>query len=111
QDAYAPNPAAVQLLLTQIEQILMPTFVQLHQLHHVLKAQLVDPTTNHDGRNNLTCRIQETRAATQQLGRVIEALRAKPPSQVQSHVAPTIPFRIAGDTAEVDGLPSSLRLQ
>jgi len=106
QDAYSPNPAAVHMMLTRVEQILMPTFTQLHQLHHILDALLVNPTTNDDGRDNITARLKETRSATRLLGRVLEVLRC-PPVDEQREAT----YAATAAAPERDGLPAALTLQ
>ena len=106
QDAYSPNPAAVRMLMTHVEQTLMPTFVQLHQLHHILGAMLADPGANAEGRDNISARLHETRCATRQLGRVLEALRSLPASEPQR-----TPYGVPAAKSDQDGLPPALSLQ
>lgn len=106
QDAYSPNPASVRMLLNQVEQLLMPTFVQLHHLHHILGALLADSKSTAKSHENFAARRAEARTAARHLGRVIEALRAVPESVEDDHLRGV-------ETAISDqaGLPPTLSLQ
>ena len=106
QDAYSPNPAAVQMLMDHVEQLLMPTFVQLHHVHHILGALIADTAATTKTQKAFAARRDETRHATRRLGRVLEALRAVPESADKDRQRGVV-------TAISDevGLPPTLSLQ